>query len=207
MTPDGWLAIMASVGLIAIVELDGVQVGQMMVSRPLAVGPLLGWFLGIPQTGLLLGVCGELLSIDDLPVGNKLPLNVTVAVGAAVLLCGGPWPAGPELALPLGLGLGWLHQRLETALRQRRRAFCCRAEERLRNGQEPGIGAMQLAALAQQAAVTLAVMAGCVFLVAPAAGVIGARLPESVLDGLQFAWRLAPWLGMGVLLYALRVTP
>ena len=66
--------------------LDRVAFVQVMISRPLVAGPLTGWVLGDPLTGLVVGMLLELLWLGRLPVGAAIPPDDTqVAVGATVL--------------------------------------------------------------------------------------------------------------------------
>jgi len=66
--------------------LDRVAFVQVMISRPLVAGPLTGWVLGDPLTGLEVGMLLELLWLGRLPVGAAIPPDDTqVAVGATVL--------------------------------------------------------------------------------------------------------------------------
>jgi len=203
--PASWLSSVAGAAFVSAVELDGVQVGQFMLSRPLVLGPLLGLLFGVPETGLALGLCGELLSLDDLPLGGNLPLNVTVAVSAALLLTCGPRPVPPELALPAGLLAGWAHRCLETSLRHRRREYSSLAESRVRQGARPPWGRLIAGALAEQAAGTFAVLLVCVFVAGPALRGLWPYAPRVVVVALAWAWWLAPWLGLGSAAYALRV--
>ena len=59
-------------------------------------------------------------------------------------------------------------------------------------------------ALAEQAAATFAVLLACVCAAGPALSGLWPRLPQSLLAGLDLGWKLAPWLGLGVVLHALR---
>ena len=201
----GLLVPVGGAALVAILELDAVQVGQFMISRPLVLGPLLGLLFGAPRIGLALGLCCELLSLDDMPVGDRLPLNAAVAVAAALLLTRCPRPLPVAAALPAGLAAGWAHQRLETALRYRRQALCGEAESRLREGVTPAWGCLMGRALAEQAAATFAVLLVCICVAGPVLGGLCSRAPHGVLAGLDMGWKLSPWLGLGVALYALRV--
>lgn len=64
---------------------------QIMVSRPVVAGPLVGWLLNDPYTGLVCGALIELLWIDRLPIGTYVPPNDTmtaVIVTAAAIIAG-----------------------------------------------------------------------------------------------------------------------
>jgi len=184
-----------------------VQVGQFMLSRPIVMGPLLGLLWHSPQNGLALGACCELLSLDDLPVGDRLPLNATVAAGAALLLTCGPRPLPVAAALPVGFFAAWAHKKIEGFWRSRRRELCAAAERSIREGEAPSWGCWIGKSLAQQAAGTFALMLACVWGAGPIVGALWLRLPHSVVAGLELAWRLGPWLGLGVAFHALRVRP
>ena len=202
---SGWLAPVAGAALVSLLELDAVQVGQFMLSRPIVLGSLLGLLFGAPQVGVALGLCCELLSLDDMPVGDRLPLNATVAVAAALLLTRSPRPLPPAVALPAGLAAGWAHQRIETALRYRRQALCGTAERLVQDGGMPSWRRLLGQALAEQAAATFALLLACVCVAGPVLSGFWWRVPHGALAGLDLGWRLAPWLGLGVALYALRV--
>ncbi|MCX5856964.1 MAG: PTS sugar transporter subunit IIC [Deltaproteobacteria bacterium] len=62
-----------------------------MVSRPVVAGPLVGWILNDPYTGLVCGALIELFWIDRLPIGTYVPPNDTmtaVIVTAAAIIAG-----------------------------------------------------------------------------------------------------------------------
>ena len=48
---------------------------QSMIARPVIAAPLVGFFLGDPYTGLLVGAFIELFWIDRLPIGTLVPPN------------------------------------------------------------------------------------------------------------------------------------
>lgn len=99
-----WLLIST---LLAFMSLDVVAVGQFMISRPIVVGPLIGWFLGHPDIGLELGALIELIWIGDLPVGAHLPMDLTILSGVSVAftceLLGHQYP--PEAVMTYALGI------------------------------------------------------------------------------------------------------
>jgi mannose/fructose/N-acetylgalactosamine-specific phosphotransferase system component IIC len=190
--------------LVALLELDAVQVGQFMISRPLVLGALLGLLFGVPQAGVALGLCCELLSIDDPPVGDRLPLNAPVAVAAAVLMTRSPRPLPIAATLPAGLVVGWAHQKFETALRYRRQELCGEAESFLRAGGAPPWSRLMGRALAGQAVGTFLLLIAGVCVAGPILNMLWLRAPRSLVVGLASGWSLAPWLGLGIALHALR---
>ena len=83
--------IVAVVG--GIICLDRVFI-QAMLSRPVVAGPIIGFVLRDPYTGLISGALIELLWINKLPVGVYVPPNDSIA---AVLIAAGSILAGKEL--------------------------------------------------------------------------------------------------------------
>ena len=75
-------------GVGALICLDRVAV-QIMISRPVVAGPLMGLILGDMLTGLVTGALLELLWIDRIPVGSYVPPHDTfvaiLATAGAVL--------------------------------------------------------------------------------------------------------------------------
>lgn len=198
------MAIVVAAGVVSIAELDAVSAGQLMLSRPIVVGPLLGAAFGRPDLGLMVGLPLEFMSLDDLPVGGHLPLNATVAAAAALLMALGPWAVPLEAALPAGLGTGWVHKKLEEKQRQKRSWLCQTADARLVRGQEPPYLGMSAFALAGQAAVTLMVLLGAVFTLGPLLRWAWPLLPYFIQAGLKFGLSMAPWLACAALLRCLR---
>jgi mannose/fructose/N-acetylgalactosamine-specific phosphotransferase system component IIC len=190
--------------LVSLIELDAVQFAQIMISRPIVLGPLLGLVLGAPAIGLAVGVACELFGLDDLPMGERLPLNGSVAAAVAILLSGGSRGLAPELAFPAGLAAGWAHRRMESFLRQRRRYFCTNAEARVREGGEPALGCLAARALAEQAGTNFAFLALVLLAVGPAMTWFSRHIPLALERGLAFSWSMAPWMGLGLLLHSLR---
>jgi PTS system mannose-specific IIC component len=93
--------------LLAFLSLDVTAVGQFMVSRPIVVGPLVGWFLGHPNIGLEMGALIEMIWIGDLPVGAHLPMDLMMLSGVSVAfaceLVGSQFP--PEAVMTYALGV------------------------------------------------------------------------------------------------------
>ncbi|MBW1784715.1 MAG: PTS sugar transporter subunit IIC [Deltaproteobacteria bacterium] len=105
----------------AVLELDNVQAGQFMVSRPSVVGALLGLIAGRLLEGLQIGLWTELLFLDRTPMGESVPTNGLVAAGAGVLVLE---YSGLEIpvAFAMGIALGMTYSKVEIWLRNRRSA-------------------------------------------------------------------------------------
>jgi mannose/fructose/N-acetylgalactosamine-specific phosphotransferase system component IIC len=196
---NAWTSGAAGAGALALLELDAASVGPFLLSRPLVVGPLLGWALGSPRLGAGLGVVFEALTLEELPLGGRLDFSAPVAAGVAVWLAAGPAALPPEAAFLAGLLAGWAHARVERGLRRGRAAPARRAEAALASGAAPRLGAELLSALALQAAATFAVVLVALSAVGPAAARIWPALPQFLRAGARSAFVAAPWLGAGSL--------
>lgn len=173
MTPGDWLAV-AAVGILT--GLDRTAALQVMISRPIVAGPLTGWVLGAPETGLLVGMLVELLWLGRLPVGATIPPDDTqVAVGGTSLAVAlGSSVAGSEaglvimclaVAIPLGK-VGQLFDRLARHWNTRlaHRAVTAVAAGRLREAERQHLWGVWHFALASLATLTVIVVVGAAIL-------------------------------------------
>lgn len=97
----------------AVLCLDRISI-QIMISRPVFAGAIIGLILKDPYTGLIVGALIELIWIDRLPIGAAVPPNDTITAviaTAGVILAGRQIGAvsrelialGIILCLPLGI--------------------------------------------------------------------------------------------------------
>src|SRR5438132_12084665 len=105
----GAAVVAALIGGLAAIERKGAL--QLMLSRPVVLAPLLGWALGDPHGGLVLGVPLELIFLGGVNLGGSLPDNETLlaaALTSAVVPAG--IAAGTGVDAPLAaLGLALLY--------------------------------------------------------------------------------------------------
>ncbi len=106
------LAVLGTAVVGALVGLDRTAVGQVMVSQPIVAAPFVGWMLGDPITGFVIGVTLELIWILDMPVGTFVPADSTISAVSATAIAalaypgGAPLPvAGASILLTTGMGL------------------------------------------------------------------------------------------------------
>lgn len=100
------------ISLIAgLIHLDSLVLGQFMISRPIVVGWILGYLLGIPEYGILLGVFFELVYIIEIPVGVKIPVNATAS--AIFSIAGFKISNCLILSIIFGFFLGFLYKFLD----------------------------------------------------------------------------------------------
>ena len=126
MLREGALLHLFVSGLVAalaagVAALDRKGAVQLMLSRPIVLGPLLGWALGDARGGLVIGIPLELLFLGGVNLGGSLPDNETLLAGAmttAAVLAGeatgtGVDPALAALALALLFPLALVGRHLE----------------------------------------------------------------------------------------------
>jgi PTS system mannose-specific IIC component len=69
-----------------LIGLDQTAVGQFMISQPIVAGPLTGWLLGDPVSGLIIGAVLELLWVLDMPIGSFVPADATISAVSATAI-------------------------------------------------------------------------------------------------------------------------
>ncbi|MBI4678903.1 MAG: PTS sugar transporter subunit IIC [Elusimicrobia bacterium] len=197
----------AGAAVVAAAELDSTLALQLMVSRPIVLGPLLGLGMGNALMGAFVGLIVELYSHDKIPIGGLIPANAAVSAGAGLLLALGPGAVGLPVAVPAGLFLGWLHERLvDSPLRRRRGRLAHSTAEALARGVDAPLGRMIAQELALQFVATWALLIAALVVLKPLGMRTWAVLsPTALGTGLWFAALAAPWFGMGMLAHSLRL--
>jgi mannose/fructose/N-acetylgalactosamine-specific phosphotransferase system component IIC len=102
-----WLGLLLVGG---IVGLDATSFPQIMVSRPLVAGTLVGVLFGEPAAGALVGGMIEVFHLSILPIGaTRYPEagTATVAAAAAYVMHAGAPLDGPALLFALLIALAW----------------------------------------------------------------------------------------------------
>jgi len=155
---------------------------QAMLSRPVALGPIVGLALGDVSSGLFVGIPLELLWLGSVNVGAILPvheaLGTAAAVGGSVLAVGalravgfhGPalLPAVAVVAVAVGAPFALLGRRADRLVEAWNERLCLLAERDLSAGDLSGAVRCNLYGLATPFAVA--------FVLAP----LGAALSSSV---------------------------
>ena len=88
MITEGFLGVLSG----SLLWMDRVYIFQLMISRPMIMGPIIGFVMGDVKIGILIGASLELLWLNAPPVGSYLPNDesfcTAVAVPVAVKLPG-----------------------------------------------------------------------------------------------------------------------
>lgn len=188
---------------VAALELDTVLVGQWMLSRPLVVGPLLGWLAGDLEAGIAMGALTEVFCLEELPVGSVVPPNGAVAAAAAVLLVAGPSHVAPALALPLALAAGAGHGWVENRVRSWRAALTARAAADIAVEGTVAWPALWRRSLGVHWAATALFVYATAALGGSLGGMLWAVFPAALREGFERAWAAVPFLAAGSLLQRL----
>lgn len=197
------MALILAAVVVSVMELDR-HAGGLVISRPLVIGPLLGYCFGQLEVGVAIGVLIELMSLESIPLGAALTPNATISAGAALLLSLGGDPVPLSFALPFGLLVGWAFLFVETRILQRRAVLAREADRSLERGEEPLYGQYALAGLGMQLAATGTCLLLVVLVARPLLFSAWDFTPMFVQKGLTFALAMAPILGLATLADALR---
>lgn len=198
-------------GLGALICLDRVAV-QVMVSRPVVAGPMIGLVLGDALTGLLAGALLELLWIDRIPIGPYVPphdtfVAVLATAGAVLAAPSGASPPRELIALSVLLfaPAAWLGQRMEILLRQWNERWVSRALEDAKAGDPAMLSRRHLSALAGYFGASLLCLGALMLCGVPLLRWMYPALPPSLLQVLTFAYLLLPLVGVGVALSTIKL--
>lgn len=140
-------------GMAVLLGLDRTAALQIMVSRPLVAGPLVGFVLGDPLTGLTVGMLLELLWLCRMPVGASIPhddTQITVSATTLAIALTGTIGGGAGLtlsALLVALPLGKIGQHVERVVRTQNQRLPVAALARLQLGQLPAVERLHLRGL------------------------------------------------------------
>lgn len=80
--------ILLTSGVGGLLWLDRFQAFQVMLSRPLVAGPVIGWLAGDLKAGAAAGILYELLWLGRPPVGGYIPPDSTLATIATAAVAG-----------------------------------------------------------------------------------------------------------------------
>ena len=192
------VALAAAAG--GLLSLERKTIGQLMLSRPIVVAPIVASILGDAGTGFALGVPLELVFLGTSSFGASTPYHETLAalfaasfaVASPALHLGGALHSVPVLPIAFFLSLPFalLGRWFEAGMERWNVGLVDRAEEILASG-HPGLATRQ----AYFGLLGMFVMGAAVVslgtLLGSAAGDWDENLPHWLERGLQLAWPLA----------------
>jgi len=185
-----------------LLELDNVQAGQFLISRPALAGPLLGLLNGCPLEGAKIGLITELIYMDFIPIGGVVPPNGLVAAAAGVL--GFAWAGLPEsAAFFCGIAAGFIYSGVEYRLRVSRARWINSIETEASNGTLRLDGWLAGSLLTEGLVSGLYIFLFSGLLAGLALLARGLNL-QTLFHALDFAYSLMPWLGLSGLYFRFR---
>ncbi len=191
--------------------LDRVVV-QVMVSRPVVTGALVGALLGDPLTGLVTGAMIELLWIDRFPMGRYLPPNDTVVailVSAGAILAGralgGVSPELIALAVLLFSPAAFIARRGDAIIARSNNRLSEAAARDAHRGDSKAIDRKHYLAMAKLFGLSAAII---FILLVPGTlllQVLFPMLPERIIRTLYLVYYFIPLLGVAVALSTIKI--
>lgn len=191
-----------------LLSLDVSAWGQIMISRPIVCGPLIGLLLGDLKTGLIIGVLLELIWINVISVGAAIPADATiVAVTCTTLVIltenrislGSNFQGSYRMVvLALTMPLAEIFKTIDIKQRKLNASFVHYLDREILKGNLKALGKVNNFSL------FLVFLRGFLFsLAAISVGVyilpkLFSYLPYAILVGLNFAYRLMPALGLAI---------
>ena len=124
--------------VLAVLELDTTYFGQVLISRPIVAGSLIGFLSGNFFLGLQLGIFTELIYLDFMPIGGVTPPSGAISSGLAVIM-GQYFGADIHFAFFVGIIGGLAFSFLEKECRRLRTRILPEVEKSLKeNSTTPG---------------------------------------------------------------------
>jgi fructoselysine and glucoselysine-specific PTS system IID component len=183
--------------------------GTTLLSRPLVLGPLVGWALGDLHQGIVIGASLELIFMGNIKVGAAIPPDVITGgvLGTAFAILSGK---GTAIALALAIPISILAEMLLSALFVTRSAFNKKFMEYAEAGDYRKIQRLHILSgllkpLSMGLISFLALQLG-----SGAMKSLLDMIPAWVNSGLQVAGNMLPALGFGLLMnlmFTRRVAP
>jgi mannose/fructose/N-acetylgalactosamine-specific phosphotransferase system component IIC len=193
--------------LSGLLGLDATAALQVMVSRPLVVGGVVGWLMGDVATGLTVGSLVEMLWIGGVPVGSLVPPDGTqaatfAAVAVIRLKAASAFPGAAEAAGALGViaavAVGGLGARAEIIQRRMMAGLSRLAEREVDAGDPAALGRILLGALGLAWLRGALVCAASLAVGLPLLGSLLGHLPSEAVKALDWCFWLFWLLGLAV---------
>ncbi len=183
--------------LLAFLELDVTYVGQVLISRPIVAGALLGMFSGDLFLGLQLGIFTELIYLDYIPVGGVVPPSGAISAGTAVLLAHF-FAMDIYFAFFAGIITGIMFSFVEKGLRRYRTRILPVVEKALLEG-KTSTGAVLAQSLVFQFLAVLIFLVVVCTLIGPLFAYFDEDIPQKMHIAFKFSYFVVPWIGLSVL--------
>lgn len=216
MTPAGpgeanVLTVALAVAAGALLSIERKAWAQLMLARPLVVGPVVGALLGDAATGLAIGIPLELYFLANASYGASAPEHETwttlfaTGIATGAVSAGAPTSVALSFAAFLALPIASPGRRLEKALERSNERLLDEAMAALATGDTGRASSRALPSLASiglvGAGITLAGIA-----LGPVVGRLALWLPLALQTGLTFSWAVFNGLCVAQALRAVRTS-
>ncbi|MGC8657453.1 MAG: PTS sugar transporter subunit IIC [Desulfomonilaceae bacterium] len=182
--------------------LDRYQIGQLMISRPIVVGSILGGVLGDITTGLSVGVLFEVLWLRRPPIGGFIAPDVTfasaISASIAIIVHGQHHFDVLALALlsfMLCMPLAFLGSKLDLVVRLCLGKMAIPAGEALAQRDSPKLAIFFISSLITGFVICLLTQVPIIIVGSVVLNHIVKIWPQNLLEALKFAYLAVPTLG------------
>ncbi|MBI5683175.1 MAG: PTS sugar transporter subunit IIC [Deltaproteobacteria bacterium] len=156
-----------------VISLDRSAAFQIMISRPIVAGPLIGIVCGSLTIGIVIGAILELLWIGDLPVGGHIPSHETAAVVIAVAIAASMKGVLPEkgligLCILMVIPFAVVCQKADELVRKFNKYYYFKTIESIESGSVSGVWRFNIMAI-----LTLLVINILIFFIFIVSGIFG----------------------------------
>ena len=197
-----WISIVA-----AIISLDVTACWQIMISRPIIIGPVIGYLCGDFSHGIITGAMLELIWINTLPLGASIPLDAaatTVVATASAIFMERWWtgtePAAIAIGLAYALPLGVIFKKLDIFIRRFSNNLVYYADEYAKEGRMLRIQSMVVLAIALIVVKYFLFYFISIYCSLYILHAVVQRLPDTLIAGLDQSWILLIALGLAMVL-------
>lgn len=191
--------------LVALLELDTTYVGQLLISRPLFVGTILGALTGNLFLGLQVGIFTELIYIDYLPIGGVVPPSGAIT-SAITILMNYFFKMDICFAFFVGIVCGQIFAFLEKFLRNQRVRILEKIEKEIIE-LKLSPGNVILKNIAVEFLVVFVFLIISMIMFGPLFNYLHQDITEKVRVAFEFAYYIVPWVGLCGLLLSFSTKP
>ncbi len=188
------LSLIGFCALVSLLELDTTYVGQLLISRPLIIGSILGALTGNLFLGLQVGIFTELIYIDYLPIGGVVPPSGAITAAVAILMnyC---FSMDIYFAFFVGILCGQLHAFLEKFLRSYRDKILDTIELDLIDHKITP-GKVMFKNIIIEFAATWIFLFLAMIIFGPLFTYLHEDISEKIHVAFKFSYYIAPWIGL-----------
>ena len=178
---------------------------QMMISRPVVTGVIIGWLLQDPYAGLITGAMVELLWVDRSQIGVSIPPNDTLAsvtITAATIFCGRSIGSTPQdlmaLAVLLLIPVGLLGRQMDVMIAQANERLSMKALDDAARGDAGAVSRRHVIGTVRAIIFSFLFLAGSILIATEILLVVYTHAPSNILMSLRVLYDFILILGMAV---------